>query len=372
MIGASRFVKAGSDIVVAVDDVVPIEAVERRKERKRAIMMVVGLAVMVAVFAWVIPKFADYGEVWKQIKAISPKWLIVLAVADVINLATYAPNWMVALPGLRYRQSLELNMAGTAVANVAGAIGGPVSMGMQYGMMREWGFERRHAGRAMVLTGVWNQFISFGMPIIAIVLLTIRGGKNAALMVAAQVGLPLLIVGLGVFITILRSDAGARKIGAFVDRLRRRIAQLRKKEFTGDSGRALMTFRKDSLELLRRRWAALTVTTLVGNLTVFAVFACAIRAVGTPGTEVTLTEAFAAWAITRLLSAVPLTPGGLGFIDVGLTGALLAFGAEDAKAVSAVLLYRVLTWLPPVVLGAIAALTWRKGHSATASPDAVS
>jgi putative heme transporter len=344
------------------------------KKRKRTITMALGLAVMVAVFAWVIPKFADYGEVWKQIRAISPRWLIALGIADLINLATYAPNWMVALPGLRYRQSLELNMAGTAVANVAGAIGGPVSMGMQYGMMREWGFERRHAGRAMVLTGVWNQFISFGMPIIAVVLLTIRGGKNAALMVAAEVGLPLLVLGLGVFIMILRSDAGARKIGAGVDRLRRFIARARNKTFTGNSGHALMTFRKDSLELLRRRWAALTLTTLVGNLTVFVVFACAVRAVGTPGTEVTLTEAFAAWSITRLLSAVPLTPGGLGFIDVGLTGALLAFGADNAKAVSAVLLYRVLTWLPPVVLGAIAALTWRKGHRAavSASPDSLS
>ena len=337
-------------------------------------MMVVGLAVMVAVFAWVIPRFANYGQVWQQIKAISPKWLIVLIIVDLINLATYAPNWMVALPGLNYRQSLELNMAGTAVANVAGAVGGPVSMGMQYGMMREWGFESRHAGRAMVLTGVWNQFISFGMPIIAVVLLTIRGGKNAALMVAAQVGLPLLVVGLGVFSTILRSDAGAQKVGGLVDRLRRFISRARKKTFAGDSARALITFRKDSLDLLRRRWAALTITTLVGNLTVFVVFACAVRAVGTPGTEVTLTEAFAAWAITRLLSAVPITPGGLGFIDVGLTGALAAFGADNAKAVSAVLLYRVLTWLPPVVLGAIAALTWRKGHpgAASASPDALS
>jgi putative heme transporter len=344
---------------------VSAEAIDRtaqRKTLKRRITLALGLVVLVLVFAWVIPKFADYGEVWRQIKTISPKWLIVLVIVDLINLATYAPNWMVAMPGLRYRQSLELNMAGTAVANVAGAIGGPVSMGMQYGMMREWGFERRHAGRAMVLTGVWNQFVSFGMPIVAVVLLTIRGGKNGALMVAAEIGLPLLLLGIGVFVTILRSDAGARAVGRFVDRVRRAIARLRRKTFTGDSGKALTNFRADSLELLRRRWLALTATTIIGNLTVFVVFACALRAMGIPGRQITLTEAFASWAVTRLLSAVPITPGGIGFIDVGLTGALLAFGADDAKAVSAVLLYRVLTWLPPVVLGALAALTWRRGH----------
>jgi putative heme transporter len=139
---------------------------------------------------------------------------------------------------------------------------------------------------------------------------------------------------------------------------------VRRRTFTGDSGDALTNFRADSLELLRKRWLALTVTTLIGNLTVFVVFACAVRAIGIPGGQITLTEAFAAWAVTRLLSAVPITPGGIGFIDVGLTGALLAFGADDAKAVSAVLLYRVLTWLPPVGLGALAALTWRRGHRA--------
>lgn len=334
-----------------------------RNRTKQRITAAVGVAVLIVVFVFVIPRFADYGEVWSQLKTISLSWLIVLIIADLFNLGTYAPNWMVALPGLRYRQSLELTMAGTAVSNVAGAIGGPVSMGMQYAMMREWGFERRHAGRAMVLTGVWNQFINLALPICGVVLLTMKGQKNAALMVAARIGLPLLLIGMGLLFTVLRSDHGARWVGRRVDRVRAALAQLRKRPYQGDSGAALVGFRRDSNELLRRRWHALTAATLVGNLTMFVVFACCVRAVGTPGAQITFTEAFAAWSATRLLSAIPLTPGGLGIIDVGLTGALIGFGSDRPAAVSAVLLYRVLTWLPPVALGAVAALTWRRGHS---------
>jgi putative heme transporter len=345
-----------------IDPIGPAAKPDPKSNRKKRVMMAVGLIVMIAVFGWVIPHFANYGDVWREVKTVSPTWLIVLVLADLVNLATYAPNWMVALPGLRYRQSAELTMAGTAVANVAGAIGGPVSMTMQYAMMREWGFERRHASRAMVLTGIWNQFVNFGMPIVAVVLLSIRGGRNAALMVAAQIGFPLLVFGLALFFGVLRSESGARRIGRFVDRIRRAIARLRRREFTGDSGSTFVGFRRDSIDLLRRRWAALTLATTTGVLTVFVVFVCTLRALGIPAAQITFTEAFAAWAATRLLSAIPITPGGIGIIDVGLIGALIAFGADDAKAASAVLLYRVLTWLPPVVLGAIAALTWRRGH----------
>jgi uncharacterized protein (TIRG00374 family) len=73
-------------------------------------------------------------------------------------------------------------------------------------------------------------------------------------------------------------------------------------------------------------------------------------------------EAFAAWALVRILGALPLTPGGLGIVELGLTGALVAFGAPNADAVAATLLYRFLTVVPTLVLGMLAAATWRTHH----------
>jgi uncharacterized protein (TIRG00374 family) len=73
-------------------------------------------------------------------------------------------------------------------------------------------------------------------------------------------------------------------------------------------------------------------------------------------------EVFAAWSLTRILGALPLTPGGLGVIELGLSGALVAFGAPNADAVAATLLYRFLTVIPTLVLGMLAAATWRTHH----------
>ena len=49
------------------------------------------------------------------------------------------------------------------------------------------------------------------------------------------------------------------------------------------------------------------------------------------------TRLSAAWALSRVLGSIPITPGGVGFVELGLTGALVAFGASNAEAVAATL-----------------------------------
>ena len=87
-----------------------------------------------------------------------------------------------------------------------------------------------------------------------------------------------------------------------------------------------------------------------------------LRVVGIEPSEVSLVEAFAAWALVRIIGALPLTPAGVGFVEIGLSGALVAFGAGNAEAVTATLLYRALTVLPTLALGLLAAATGRSHH----------
>ena len=86
----------------------------------------------------------------------------------------------------------------------------------------------------------------------------------------------------------------------------------------------------------------------------------ALRAVGVSSAEVSTAEAFASWALIRIVTTVPLTPGGLGVVELGLTGGLIAFGGHRAAVVAAVLLYRVLTYVPPLVAGGVCLLIWRR------------
>ena len=71
-------------------------------------------------------------------------------------------------------------------------------------------------------------------------------------------------------------------------------------------------------------------------------------------------EVFAGWSLARVLGSIPITPGGLGLVELGLTTVLVGFGGNRAGVVAAVLLYRFLTIVPTLVLGALAAATWRR------------
>ena len=73
-----------------------------------------------------------------------------------------------------------------------------------------------------------------------------------------------------------------------------------------------------------------------------------------------MVDAFAAWALVRLLGSIPITPGGIGVVELGLTGALVGFGGSNAAVVAAVLVYRFLTMVPTLVLGLVAAFTFRR------------
>jgi uncharacterized protein (TIRG00374 family) len=114
----------------------------------------------------------------------------------------------------------------------------------------------------------------------------------------------------------------------------------------------------------------LTLATLAGHLTVFGVLLVSLRVVGVAADEVSTVEAFAAWSLVRLLGSIPITPGGLGVVELGLTTTLVGFGANQAEAVAAVLVYRVLTMVPTLVIGLLAGATWRRHRPGALPGDA--
>ncbi|MET0608365.1 MAG: lysylphosphatidylglycerol synthase domain-containing protein, partial [Gaiellaceae bacterium] len=99
---------------------------------------------------------------------------------------------------------------------------------------------------------------------------------------------------------------------------------------------------------------------LAGQLSVFLVLLASLRALGVGAGEVSVIEAFAGWSLARVLGSIPITPGGLGLVELGLTSVLVGFGGNRAGVVASVLVYRFLTIVPTLVFGAVAAATWRR------------
>lgn len=326
---------------------------------RRIAVGVAGALFAVVTFAYFLPEIADYRDVWAVLRGLSLRWIFALAGATVLNLVTFAPPWIVALPGLDFRSALALTQASTALSMVVPG-GAAVGIAGSYGVLRRWGFSGREIARAVTVVSIWNQGANLSYPIMAVILLSIFGGDSAVLMTAALVGVAVLAIAVAMLAAVLSSDRTALEAGELTARavnwLRRRLG--RRAVLWG--GESFERFRRDAVDLLRRRWHVLTLTTYAGTLTVFLVLLVSLRAFDVPGSEVSLVEAFAAWSLARLLGQIPITPAGLGVVELGLTGALVGFGGNNAGVLAAVLVYRFLTMVPTIALGLGATATFRR------------
>lgn len=343
----------------------------RKKQRsgwKRYAFAAAGIAIVVVTFVVVLPKIADYRDVWDVVTTLTWEWIVVLLAATVLNIATFAPPWMIALPGLGFRHSLQMTQAATALSIVAPG-GAAVGMAGSFGMLRGWGFSTSAVTRAVTLTGVWNQLANLFFPVVALFLLKANGGETALLGTAAFVGVAVFGVVVALLALVLYSENLAREVGeavaSFVSMLRARV----RRDPVAFGGASFVRFRNDVVDLLARRWHVLTLATLSGSLTVFLLLVLSLRAVGVSAAEVDAIEIFAAWSLVRIIGAIPITPGGFGIVELGLTTALVAFGGANAEVVAAVLIYRFLTVVPTLVLGGLATFTWRMRPPAPAPAD---
>jgi putative heme transporter len=327
--------------------------------KRRLIGGAISLAVVVGVFVFVLPKIADYGAVWDTLQNLGWREIATLSAAELLNLATFAPPYMSVLPGLDYWRGSVISQASTASTYVAPG-GAAVGMGVAYAMLRGWGFAGAAIALAVSLTGIWNQLFMLGAPAVALVLLTIQGGTAAALKTLAAIGAAIFIVAVGGMAAALASSKLARWIGDTSARWVSRLRAVIRRKPVHWNGESLVRFRLQTVGLLRRRWPFLTLATLAGQLTVFIVLIVCLRAVGVHESQVTLTEAFAAWTFVRLLGSIPITPGGIGIVELGLTGMLVGFGGAREGVVAGVLLYRVLTMVPTLVLGLVSTVLWKR------------
>ena len=328
------------------------------------------VAVVVVVFVGVLPQITDFGDVWEQIRAMTPLEMLILGVAAAWNLVTYLFVIVPASPGLTYPQAFVMTQTTTAVSNSVPG-GAAVGIGLTYAMYSSWGFSKRDGALAILVSGVWNNFAKLGMPVLALALLALHGDASAARVTAGVAGIATLGAAIGVFALMLRSDDAARRVGTLAERVASRLRRLARRAPVEGWGAAAARFRGQTVRLLRQAWVRLTVGTVVSHLSLYLVLLLALRNVGVSEQEVAWVQVLAVFAFIRLLSALPVTPGGLGVVELGLTAGLVAAGGQEAQVVAAVLVYRALTYLLPIPLGMATYVVWQRNTSwrRSAAPD---
>lgn len=313
----------------------------------RVVAGLLSAALVIALLAWVLPWAT--GASWAEIVgtlSVLPLWAVpAMVLLGVGALLLESLTVRAAFPGSRWSPALLGHAASGATAL---AVPGGSVLGL--GLM---GWILRRAGLAMplILTGIVAA--SLVEMVITSVLIPVLGLAAYALSSAlapAGIALPgalwaALLAVLGAVIALvltavlLRRPVLSKLLTQFGDALPGHIE-------------ALILEQRDALvEMLRRRPMRLVLPTLGARVLQWAALLLAIEAVGA---SVPLALTLAIFALGRVLSLVPLTPGGAGVTEAVGAAALVGLGVAAADAASAMLLLLVTMLLVPLVCGALA------------------
>ncbi len=339
----------------------------RAPRRRRLIFGALSVLLVAGVFGVALPRISSYGQEWHSLTAMTWPGMTLVISATAGSLAATWVMIRAFLPRLRLHQAAAVSLSSSAVANTVPA-GGSVALGLSWRMMTSWGVGTPDFVQYTLVSGLWNVFARLGLPVIALVALAVSGKSGGVPPAAAYCGAGALVLIAAGLRFLLRSRSCATLAGRALQRVETLGCRLTRRQPSRRMASGLLRFRAGTSAMLAERGIRITITTMLANLAFWLVLLACLRASGLSQVQVSWQASLAAFAIVRLLTVLPLTPGGIGIVEIGLTAPLVA-GLDSgaaARVAAAVLLYRALTYLPSLPLGALAYVWWRHGSRAAA------
>ncbi len=299
---------------------------------------------------------------WPRLRDVEPWWFLVLVVLVGLSMASM---WWLTRLALRRpsdhdggHRTVAWGTAGTAhlAGNAAGKIvpGGPATAGVvQAKVLIDAGESPSAVASAMTAMGLLTTGVLLLLPVLTVPALLVGPppARQLELGVVLSLVIGVAIVALGV--TILLWTPFVRWVG----RLSGRVIHLVKSGVTADSAALALINARDSVaaSFEGRRTRALTAA--AGNrMFDFAALVAALTALGAHARP---SQVLMVYAVAQALALIPLTPGGLGFVESGMTTLLVLIGVTADQAVVGTLLYRLIAFWLPIPLGALAWAGWR-------------
>jgi putative heme transporter len=337
----------------------PEQQRSRRRLRHR-LTQLLAVVVILAVFGFIFPRLASYSAAWDVVRSLTANWILTLIGITLLN--SILTWWFITtcLPGLSMPRAAAMNLSSTAVANTVPG-GGAIALGVSWNMASTWGFSGEEFTLYTLVSGLWSQFAKFGTPAVALIALVSVGTANKPLVLATVLGTAVFLAALGAVIAGLHSDRFMALLGRFGQRVLDRVFGWFHRIGPRNVEQGFLNFKLHAADLIRRRGWLMSISTLSSDLCGWFVQLACLRACGVTGAEVSWEKSFAGYALIRLLTTIPITPGGLGITEVGLT-AYLASGEGSAatdRIAAAILLARALTFVVPIPFGAVNFTVWR-------------
>jgi uncharacterized protein (TIRG00374 family) len=321
------------------------------------------LAVTGLVLYGVAPAVVDVLGGWHDLDEVAPQWWIAVLLTQITGwgcmwalqrLSFHTRAWFGVITSQLASGSLGRVVPGGAAASAA----------LQYRMLAQSGLERAKIATGLTASSLLLLGALASLPLLAIPALVAGRKIPSGLLNAGAFALVVFVFLFSVGAVLMISDRAINWVGRAVTSVLRRV---RRKHPPPEDLPARLREERDLIRrTLGRKWPGALAAAEGRWLFDFLTLLAALEAVHA---RPRLTLALLAYCTAQLLAQVPITPGGLGIVEAGMTGALALAGVPAAAATVATLAYRLASYWLPLPCGAVAYVVHRRRYGAAEELD---
>ena len=315
--------------------------------------LLVGLISLCLLF----PSLLSLFETAPRLETVKWRWFVLMA---VLMAGAFAAAWeltRIAVPGVSWFVAASAQLSANAAAKVTPG-GSVVGGAIYYQMLSVSGVSPGNAAAALTAVSFLSMLVLLSLPGAAVVLAALTAPIPDGLLPVAIAGTILFLVMFGVAVVLVRFDRPIHAVGWLTEHT---VAWLAKRLHRKWKVRAKSFIdRRDEVVLaLGKRWQKALAMAVRNWMLDYLALVVALVAVGADPKPNLVLLAFATAAV---LGMIPITPGGLGFVELGLVGALTLAGIPGGDALLATLAYRLFQYWLPIPAGAAAYLLFRRKY----------
>lgn len=325
-----------------------------RISRRRGLLLVAVAAATALSVVLLLPALADLPETWERLRSGDGRWLLLAlgfeAVSFLGHILLFRAVSRDASDKVTLRASTEITLAGHAATRLFASAGaGGVAL-------TAWALRRSGMDRATVAARM-TTFLVLLYSVYMLALLVGGLGLYAGLLPgSAPLALTLVPAAFGGVVIL---------VALSLPRLAGTLAGLPRLARVAPAAEAIGEGVSQSLRMVRRADPGLLGALLWWAADIAVLWAC----FNAFGAAPELAVVVMAYFVGMLANTLPL-PGGIGGVDGGMIGALIAFGVEPSLALVAVVGYRGFAFWLPILPGAVAWVSLRRTVASWGQPDA--
>jgi uncharacterized protein (TIRG00374 family) len=273
--------------------------------------------------------------------------------------ASLATVWLlqhICLDSAAWRPVILSQLAGNALAKVAPG-GGAAGGALQYRMLVESGTPSGTTASGLTAANLLTFATLLALPVLTVPGFLAGLPVDRGLVRAALLGAGVFVALAGVGSILLSSDRALAAVGQFAQNARNLV--LRRRSPLAGLPIRLVRERDRALRVVGANAREALLASVLRWLLDYCALLLALAAVDADPRPSLVLLAFTG---AQLLALIPVTPGGLGFVEAGLAGLLALAGVNAGDAALATLAYRLVSYWLPLPAGGIAMLLYKRAR----------